>query len=258
MPGFFTDLRNRNAALYYFGWINLLGALTCVIMSQLHDVQVLGINAWIKPVKFFLSTTIFCWTMGWLLYYLKELRTTTVYSWMVIAVLSFENLYILFRAARGEMSHFNISSGFNAMMFSLMGVAITILTLWTGYFTYLFMSRDFPELKKHYLWGIRFGLLYFVIFALGGHVMASLLGHTVGARDGGEGLPFVNWSREYGDLRVAHFLGMHSLQLLPLFGHYVSRRSIITVLLSIVYFLIVTAVFIQALISKPLIQFYQG
>jgi hypothetical protein len=258
MPGFFIDLRHRNSTLYYFGWINLVGVLACIIMTQVNDVQLLGVNAWIKPVKFFLSTTIFSWTMGWLLHYLKEPRKTTIYSWMVVAVLSFENLYILVRASRGEMSHFNISSGFNATMFSLMGMAITVMTIWTGYFAYLFMARDFPEIKKHYLWGIRFGLLFFVIFALGGHVMASMLGHTVGAKDGGEGLPFVNWSRKHGDLRVAHFMGMHSLQVLPLIGYYISRRSIITVILSIVYFLLVTAVFIQALISKPLIQFYQG
>ncbi len=258
MTGFFTELRKRNSALYYFGWINLAGALLCIIMTQADGTQVLGISAWIKPIKFFISTTIFCWTMGWLLDYLQEPRKTSVYSRMVIAVLSFENIYILFRASRGEMSHFNISSVFTTTMFNLMGIAITLLTLWTGYFAYLFISRDFPHLRKHYLWGIRFGLLFFVLFALGGYAMVSILGHTVGAKDGGEGLPFVNWSREHGDLRVAHFLGMHSLQVLPLLGYYISRRSIITVLMSIVYFLLVAAVFLQALVSRPLIQFYQG
>jgi hypothetical protein len=258
MNRFFRELNHRNRALYYFGWVNLLGAVFCLLMTQLNDTTVLGISAWIKPTKFFLSTTVFVWTVGWLLYYLNEPRKVALYNKMVILVFLFENGYILYRASRGELSHFNYSSGFTMIMFQLMGIAISVMTLWTGYFGVLFFRRDFPNLKRHYVWGIRFGLLFFTIFALAGYAMVAYLGHTVGAPDGSEGIPFVNWSTQYGDLRVAHFMGMHSLQLLPLMGRYVSKRSVLTVLLSIVYFLIVSAVFLQAILRKPLIEFYLG
>jgi hypothetical protein len=48
--------------------------------------------------------------------------------------------------------------------------------------------------------------------------------HTVGAPDGGRGLPVTGWSADHGDLRIAHFLGMHGLQVLPVLAWSIGRR----------------------------------
>jgi hypothetical protein len=229
--------------------------MVCVGLFFATDIEVLGINAWIKPFKFFFSAGIFSWSMGWFMDYLEEPKKVRLFSWVVVFVLVFETFYISIKAGMGELSHFNNTDRFHALMFSLMGIAITVMTLWTAYIGWLFFRRKFPELPKSYVWGIRMGIIMFVIFAIQGGMMGNNMAHTVGAPDGGDGLPLVNWSTVYGDLRVAHFLGMHALQLIPVTGFYLIRSVTGIIIFSIVYFLITCLVLIQAMAGQPVIGF---
>ncbi|QNA46638.1 hypothetical protein [Lacibacter sediminis] len=254
MNYFLTELKRRNQTLYFFSLICLVGAVVCIAMIIFSDTVVLGINAWYKPMKFFLSTVIFSCTMGWFMHYLNRPLHTKFYSRTLIITLAFELVYITLRASQGQLSHFNISSAFNGLMFSLMGIAISIITLWTAYVAFLFWKESFPQLPPAYLWGIRFGLVLFVVFAFSGGMMAARLSHTVGsAMETTQGLPVLNWSRESGDLRIAHFFGMHALQLLPLLGFFVTRTKQQIIILSLIYAAAVSALLLQALNALPLV-----
>ena len=250
---FLTELNRRNKLLYWYGAFNFIAVLICIFLIQITSVKVLGINAWIKPMKFYLSIGIFVWTMAWLMYYLQMPAKSKFYTWMAIIVFSFESFVISWQAANGRLSHFNVSTPLYSWLFSFMGIAITVLTIWTSYIGYLFFKKKSFDLPSAYLWGIRLGIIFFVVFAFEGGIMAALLRHTMGAPDGGIGLPVVNWSREHGDLRIAHFFGMHALQLFPLFGFFIAKNKNTVFLFSAVYFSWVTFLLIEALFSHPLL-----
>jgi hypothetical protein len=128
---------------------------------------------------------------------------------------------IIMQAARGTTSHFNQSTQFDLTVFNIMGIMITVSTIAMMLFLWI-LRRDTPTTRAGYLWGMRLGVGLFVVASWLGFVMVANSGHAV--RDPpGAGLPFVNWSVEMGDLRTAHFFGMHAMQALPLLGFVLDR-----------------------------------
>lgn len=251
---FFSELLNRNEVLFWFGTVCLGFAGILFGISLVDQTQVLGVNAWYKPIKFSLSTTAFVWSMAWYLVYLNKPDFTNFFSWSVVLLLGFEIVYIAIQASRGELSHFNDASAFRTTMFSLMAIAATTVSLLTAWAGIEFFRGQFDQLPRYYLWGIRSGILLFVIFSLQGFVMGSADSHTIGGEMGGPGLPFLNWSTIVGDGRVAHFIGMHALQVVPLLSYFLLRSTKITLLITALYGLLAFFTLMQALQGRPFIK----
>jgi hypothetical protein len=132
-----------------------------------------------------------------------------------------------------------------------MGTTILINTLAMVLF-FAIIRKDSPPQRAAYIWGIRLGVLIFLLASAEGAIIVSNNAHTVGAADGGPGLPFVNWSTQYGDLRVAHFFGMHAMQLLPLIGFLFRSRNLV-VATSIVWVAAMGGLLLMALRGQPLL-----
>jgi len=249
---FFIELKRRNALLFWFGLFNLAVAIVCLILMPFEETQILGVNRWLKPFKFYSSVGIMVLTMGWLLYYLNNAKKVRTYSWLIVVAMFFENGLIITQAIRDTTSHFNNTSMLNGIIFNLMGVFILVFTITIILICISFFKQKQFSIPVAYVWGIRLGILFFLFFSLEGGVMIGLLRHTIGGPDGGPGLPLINWSTQYGDLRIAHFMGIHSLQVLPLFGNYFSKTKTQTFIFSVVYFFLAFALFFQAMKGIPL------
>jgi hypothetical protein len=253
MIDFLYHLKQRNETLFYYGFICLILSLAFLLLTKVTTTQVYNVNAWYKPFKFAFSTFLFAWAMAWYCYYLPNFNIK-LFNWSVIILLGFEIFYIAFQANKGQLSHYNLSTPVYAALYSMMALAASAVTIYTAYVGLLFFTNSFPELPNYYLWAIRFGIILFVIFSFEGFTMGSRLNHSVGALNDNSSWFIIGWSKTVGDLRVAHFIGMHALQVLPVLSFYVFKNTKLTLALSLLYGLLALLTLIQALQGKPLVK----
>ncbi|HEY9404273.1 MAG TPA: hypothetical protein VIQ24_16570 [Pyrinomonadaceae bacterium] len=256
------EVNRREPVLAWTGWLHVALLVLFVVFAFFDGRTVTGVNPWLKPSKFAISIAIYTFTLAWFMPHVSHYRRTVKFiSWGTAVVFVGEMICIISQAARGVPSHFNISSAYDASVFAMMGLLIIFNTALVLITLFLFFGRT-GALPTAYLWGIRLGLFLFFIGSVEGYAMVSNMGHTVGLPDGGAGLPVVNWSTRAGDLRVAHFLGFHALQILPLAGYSfarwrtdaVRRRAVSLVLaFGLVYFAVFSLLFWQASEGRPLL-----
>jgi hypothetical protein len=230
-------LWTSNQALTLVGLLMVCDLGACFAALMFDSRQITGINAWIKPAKFGLSSAVTCLSLAWIASYLNDWPRIREWSGRVFAAsIAIEIIVIDLQAARGTTSHFNMAGSIDRVVFITMGISIAILWFAMASMAYALMRQQIQPVS--WAWALRLGLLLSVVGAAGGGFMLRQTpeqkqnpelkqfgAHTVGAPDGGPGLPVANWSENHGDLRVAHFIGLHGMQIIPLIGWWLLRRK---------------------------------
>jgi hypothetical protein len=207
---------------------------------MIDDRVIAGAAAWLKPAKFAISTAIYLLTLAWVFTYLPDWpRLRRIGGSVTAAVLVFEVAIIDVQAARGVTSHFNTATPLDTNLYAAMGIGIGIVWVVSVVVTVALFLEKFADGATG--WAIRLGMLITVLGSLTGGLMTrptemqmtalrsghrqTIIGaHTVGAPDGLPGMAGTGWSRNHGDLRVPHFLGLHGAQVIPLAAWWFRRR----------------------------------
>ena len=255
----------------------MLAALGAALVGLWVDPRVItGAPAWLKPAKFAVSVAIYTLSLAWVFAYLPEWgRTRRLVGWTTAIVLTLEVGIIDAQAWRGTTSHFNVGSPTDAVLFGVMGFAIVLQTLASVAVAVALWRQRFADPALG--WALRLGMTITIIGAFTGGLMtrptsaqladARVTGHlpvagahTVGGPDGGPGVPGTEWSRDHGDLRVPHFVGLHALQALALFLLIVPRRRTaderrvrLTLIAGASYVTLFVLLLVQALRGEPLL-----
>lgn len=257
----------------------MLGALAVFLVGLAVDPRVItGAPAWLKPAKFAISTAIYMFTLAWVFTYLSEWpRLRKLVGRGTAAIFIAEVAIIALQAWRGTTSHFNFTTPLNGALFVFMGSAIAVQTLLSMFVAITLWRQQFEN--RALGWALRFGMVITIAGASTGglmtrptgaqleqmkatHQAAPIIGaHTVGAPDGGPGLPGTGWSIQHGDIRVPHFIGLHALQILPLVALVLgwrrveeTRRARLMVVAGVSYAALFFILIWQALRGQPLIS----
>jgi hypothetical protein len=261
---FFRELDANDPMLSRLGWALLLAVPVFAALALVAPANPLPVNPWIKPIKFSMSFSTFASTISLLLMALQIPQWQLKLARRVIAVSVALEIFSLsaqaWRSAYSSAGHSLLDSGL-AQMTNTMVMINTAIVMWMLALFYMNRVRT-DRVDGPMVAAIRYSILIFLVGnAIGGYMLARG-SHTVGASDRTPGLPFVNWSIIGGDLRIAHFIAIHAIQIVPLFAYILSQmspipavkhRRIAIAVLAIAVSVAVGGTFVQAALGHPLL-----
>ena len=134
----------------------------------------------------------------------------------------YELVFLAIQAGRGKRSHFNSETLFDQIGGSLMAAGASVLVGGAMVIGLVILAatlaKGLAALSEPVALSLGLGLI--IGGFLGGYT-GSFIGMNAGPFVGSYSaadpvLPLFGWSQTIGDLRIAHFLGLHAMQALPL------------------------------------------
>jgi len=232
-PSVFYDEQQKHLNLWWQGTLVLCVFLALNSLLYVLDPRMLGDEAlWIKPLKFEISLIIHFATLAVLAAWLSPEKRNG-HAWkittsVVVGAGLLEVMYIFLQAARGRESHFNNTTTIESLMYGLMGVGAVILVAGSFYLGYLLFREYQLQKDDVFLFSAALGLTIGSVLTLiiASHLASGETGYLAPVDEEVLRMPLFSWYLNGEDLRIPHFFATHMMQLLPLYGFWLSRRNL--------------------------------
>lgn len=249
----------------YAGAALCLAALAgpTLFAMALDQRTVLGVNVWIKPLRFEVALAVYLATLAWFAGWLPRSVVTAgwyrIFAVAVVLAIAAEMIWIGAAAAFGIASHFNESTPVLTWTYRIMGGLAVLLTSAALVYGILILRDQQSRLDPAFGLSVGIGLVltFLLTVAVAGY-MATSGSHFVGGNlSGAEGTPLMGWARDGGDLRVAHYFATHAMHFIPAFGFIASlllsanAARLAIVVFSALFTALVGYAFAEALMGRP-------
>ncbi len=223
-----------NPGMFLLAIISLLSlCLSLIGLCNEHTI-IQGENAWIKPLKFSLSFVLYAGSLIFISQYLSASKkflkiTSNVALLGAVAELA----AIISQSMLAPLAGLPIMAGVETMLWyavkiSIMPVAFAVIAmLWM-----LLKEKHLPPiLGSSICWGTVLAIVGFIpgfLLLLPDSMQHAFTnqdayGQLIAHASASSRIPYLGWSKVVGDLRVAHFFGLHALQILPLIGYGITK-----------------------------------
>lgn len=245
---FVSSFRQTNLPLTILAAITS-ATLLISILGLIFDPRataIINTPAWSKLFKFSVSTLLMTPALIWAIKITegKTRRTANIAASVIGTMLSLEMILLLIQATRARPMHFNYTTALDSVLWIIMTVGI--FTMFAAFVVLLIAVWRGVRQQPVIAWAIRIGMVITAVGLMTPNLSTSpntaqinalkakqpniLLGaHTIGSSsatpDAEPGLPLIGWNTKHGDIRIGHFIGLHALQLIPLFGVWLSKRK---------------------------------
>jgi hypothetical protein len=199
-----------------------LTAIPLLAAAMIDPRMFLNAPVWQKPLQFHLALGVYIITLAFFARYVPgglNSRRWRIYAAVVCFCIIAELVWVGGAAAYATASHFNVDDVIMGTIYGFMGLFAVILTSASGVMGIAIWRNPHTGLPPALHLSIALGLiLTFVLTLIAAGTLSSMPGHHIGTPVTHAALPVLGWSREVGDLRVAHFFATHALHALPLAG----------------------------------------
>ena len=196
--------------------------LLLVLDQRILDDELL----WLKPLKFQISMAFLTVTLALAIQSSPPALQSSLWlrlpAMAVAATAIFELAFLAIQAGRGKRSHFNAETLFDQIGGSLMAAGASVLVGGAMVIGIVILvatlARGHAAISEPVTLSVGLGLI--IGGFLGGYT-GSFIGMNAGPFVGPHlasdpVVPLFGWSQSVGDLRIAHFLGLHAMQVLPI------------------------------------------
>jgi hypothetical protein len=247
---FLTSFRQTNLPLTILAAITS-STLIISILGLIFDPRataIINTPAWSKLFKFSVSVLVMTPALIWAIKITegKTRRIANIAASVIGTMLSLEMILLLIQAIRARPMHFNYTTPLDSALWITM--TIGIFTMFAAFVVLLIAVWRGVRQQPVIAWAVKIGMVITAIGLITPNLSAGpneaqlkaaqanqpniLFGaHTIGSSsaipDAEPGLPLIGWNTKHGDIRIGHFIGLHALQLIPLFGVWLSKRRLL-------------------------------